>query len=311
MELKHLRYFAVLAKILNFRQAAERLHITQPGLSQRIKGLERALGVTLFERTRNHVELSKAGAALLPEVERLLDQADRVISLAGHLSTDTTEVLRLNHTRSARTGLPNLLIDRFREKYDSVNLAVATGFTSFNVTCLRDREIDVAFVRPPVPTGEDLVCRTIATEPLTVALPADHRFADRDTLRPDELTDEPLVFFPEESGPGLWSAILGAVYGEHVTPRISRNEPDEEHMLHAVSSGAGITIVTESSADVLRVPGVLIKRFAPPEPTVPLGIAWRRHDGNATLHAFLALTYEFAETPVQLPGPRQPRPVRR
>lgn len=311
MELKHLRYFVVLAKILNFRQAAEQLHITQPGLSQRIKGLEHSLGVTLFDRTRNHVRLSTAGATLLPEVERLLSQADQITGLAGHLRTGTPEVLRLNHTRSARTGLPNLLIDRFRERYVSVDLAVATGFTSFNIARLRDRDTDVAFVRPPVSTGDDLVCRTISTEPLVVAVRDDHRLAGRDVLGRDDVAGEPLVFFPEESGPGLWATILTQVYGKSGTPRISRTEPDEEHMLHAVSTGAGISLVTESSANMLRMPNVLVKPFAPPSPSVPLAIAWRRHDHNATLRAFLSLTYEIAAPPVRQPVPRPPQPARR
>lgn len=76
MELRQLRYFVVVAEELNFRRAAERLHIAGPSLSQQIRALERALRVPLFHRDRRSVTLTATGAALLPRVRALLDQAD-------------------------------------------------------------------------------------------------------------------------------------------------------------------------------------------------------------------------------------------
>ncbi|MER6976154.1 LysR family transcriptional regulator [Streptomyces carpinensis] len=76
MELRHLRYFAVLAEELHFGRAAERLHMAQPPLSQRIRDLERELGVRLFDRTRPRIQLTEAGALLLEHVRPVLAGVD-------------------------------------------------------------------------------------------------------------------------------------------------------------------------------------------------------------------------------------------
>lgn len=72
MDIKDLRCFIVLAEELNFRQAAEKLHISQPPLTRRIRQLEQELGVSLFERTTRRVALTEAGQSLLREARGLL-----------------------------------------------------------------------------------------------------------------------------------------------------------------------------------------------------------------------------------------------
>ena len=86
IEIRHLRYFIAVAELLNFHKVAERLHITQPPLSQQMRDLECELGVALFVRDRRHVELTESGRLLLPKARELIAQADQIVEVASRAS---------------------------------------------------------------------------------------------------------------------------------------------------------------------------------------------------------------------------------
>lgn len=75
MELTQLRYFKTVAACENMSQAAEKLHISQPALSASVKRLEEELGVSLFDRTKNRIQLNDAGRLALTYADAVLDKA--------------------------------------------------------------------------------------------------------------------------------------------------------------------------------------------------------------------------------------------
>src|SRR5580700_3611412 len=85
MELRHARYFVAVAQELNFRRAAERLHIAQPALSRQIRGLEEEIDVLLLTRIGKRCRLTKAGEAFLRDAERILIQAKESVRKAQQL----------------------------------------------------------------------------------------------------------------------------------------------------------------------------------------------------------------------------------
>lgn len=285
-ELRSLGYFVVVAEELNFGRAAQRLHISQPALSQGIKVLERKLGLPLFERSRRRVALTGAGRTLLPKARELLACADELGSLAAALANGQSSRLVLSDTSSAGVGLPSTLVARFRDAHPHTEVVVMTGFSSVNVERVRDRQVDAAFVRPPIDADEDICCVVVDEEPVVLAVAAACPLAQLDRVDREHLAGQQLVFFSPESG-GLWHSVLNAVYGPGRYPDISQVEPDEAHMLAAVAQGGGITLLTESAAALLTVPGVVTRPFDF-NPTVPLAVAWRQDNSNPALWTFLA-----------------------
>ncbi|TME28429.1 MAG: LysR family transcriptional regulator, partial [Chloroflexi bacterium] len=117
MELRHLRYFVTVASELHFARAAQRLFISQPALSQQIRGLEGELGLKLLERNRRGVRLTPEGAAFLAEARAAVEQADHAAAVARALAEGATGQLRLAHLRAMFSGPPELIVREYERRF--------------------------------------------------------------------------------------------------------------------------------------------------------------------------------------------------
>jgi DNA-binding transcriptional LysR family regulator len=97
VELRHLRYFVVVAEELHFARAAERLHISQSPLSRAIRDLERELGVVLFVRTTRRVEITPAGLLLFERARRALAEIDGAVADVQRMTRGSNGGLRLGY----------------------------------------------------------------------------------------------------------------------------------------------------------------------------------------------------------------------
>ncbi len=305
MELRRLRYFVVLASELHYGRAADRLQIAQPALSQQIKILERELDTRLFDRTRRRVELTPAGQVLLEHATDLLQRADRAAELTQLTGRGLRGRLRLAFTRSAPAGVSAEIVDAFRARHPGIELDLTVASTGANIKQLLDGQVDAAFVRPPL-SDSRLDCLTVAVEPLAVALPAGHPLAQCRAIRPAELRGEPVVSWPRANGPGLHDTLYAQVWGQQ-PPRMVREEPDEDHMLRAVADGTGIAVCMQAKLTSLRVPGVVVRPFRSPAPTVELGLARRIDNTSDALGHLLAIASQYALADRAVPSPDNPR----
>ena len=282
MELRQLRSFVAVAEELHFRRAADRLHLAQPSVSQQIRTLEAELGVRLFDRNRRGASLTAAGEALLPEARGLLARADEAAAVTRATGMGQRGRLRLSLTRSLTGGIAGAIVDEYRSLYPEVEVELSVGNTMLHVEQLLGGDIDVGFVRPPLETPglEEL---SLGREPMVCVLPKGHSLTKRKRVRPEELREEPLVWWPESHGPGAWREVRREVYGDPPWAPIARTEPEEERIVHAVAEGAGISFIMLERSRSLRIPGAVYRRFAPPEPSMGIAIAWRRGDTLPTL----------------------------
>lgn len=286
MELRHLRYYVAVAEELHFHRAAERLHISQPPLSQQIRALESELGVTLLERNRRSVALTAAGAVFLREAREILAAVDAATEAARSVARGEAGRLALGFVGSAMHGALPGVLRAHRRAFPQVQLVLTELPTAGQLEALRAGRIDVGVIRPPV-REPGLALETIATEPVVVALPEDHRLAGRAEVGLAELVEEPFVLLARREAPGLHESLAQAMADAGGVPRVVQEAREMQTVVGLVAAGLGVSLVPASvGADEHH--GVAYRPVAGSAPTVELALAWRPEDRSPVLAAFLA-----------------------
>jgi len=225
MDLRQLRQFVVVAEELNFRKAADRLHMTQPPLSASMQRLEEHLGVTLLERSRTKVRLTVAGTAFLQEVRHLLGQAECAVEVARSAVHGAADVLRISSVESAALELLPKVLHGLRLRYPLARLLVHTDSTQNEIAALHEGSLDVAIIVPAASASEQLVIADLKQERFCVAVPATHPLRDRECIRLSELAGEQfLSLYPFSASPGYSAALLRAFQDSNVQPRVHPGE---------------------------------------------------------------------------------------
>ncbi len=274
-ELRQLRQFLVLAEELHFGRAATRLHITQPPLTLAIQALERELGAALFERTRRSVQLTPAGAALLPHAHRLLAGVEGLARVAQAAAAGLSGQLRLAFVSNIAYGpLPEWLRS-FRQAHPDVALQLREATLDVQLNAFDAEEIDAGFVlHAPAAAPPGFAVWTAQQEPLVMALPESHAAASPRSLRFAAVAAEPLVIFPRQIAPSLYDAVLSAYRAQGATPRIAQEAIQMQTIVNLVSAGMGVAWVPESVTRLQR-PGVVYRRVGGMPLLCETSLLWR------------------------------------
>lgn len=292
IELRQLRYFVAVAEELHFGRAAQKLHMTQPPLSQAIQHLEAELGVALFHRTTRHIQLSAAGLVLLPEAKRLLAQAESLPEMAQRAAAGALGELRLAFVSIADYSILPPALRRFRKHYEQVKIILHEATSDRQFDLLEKAEIDIGLLIPPIPDRLKhlLNYRKLGNENLILALPEGTENRDK----PEKLStykDLPLILFPRKIAPALHDTILGCFREAGLTPVITQEAIQMQTIIALVSANMGIALVPESVANLQRA-GVhyqTLELSPAMHQCVELGIAWRRDLNSPVVQAFLDL----------------------
>lgn len=290
MELRHLRYFVTLAEELHFGRAAQKLHIAQPPLSQQIRQLEVELGFDLFYRTKRSVELTTAGSVFLQEVQQIFKLLDTAIQSGKKASRGELGKLVIGFVSSAAYNILPLALRSHRECFADVSLELREMTTSEQLQQLQTGTIDVGFLRPPI-TSEDLDLEIIYQESLIVALPENHRFADRETISLATLAQEQFIFFPRSLAPGLYDLILDLCLQAGFQPNLSQEAAQMQTIVSLVAGKIGVAIVPESLQNLQRT-GVVYRMLTEQTPKIAIALTWRKHDKSPTLQRFIDIVIQ-------------------
>jgi DNA-binding transcriptional LysR family regulator len=275
IELRHLRYFLAVYEELHFGRAAERLHVAQPPVSQAIRKLEDALGVTLFERSSREVAPTASARALADGAQQVLTSFDFAVSEARRVGADAP--LRVGCV----TYLPTARLQGFLAELSARDVGLRTEVIHLlaldQIARLGAGQLDLAVIAL---IGE---VDGIDYEPLFPAericafVPADHRLADHGTLTPDDAAGETLLTFPRETNPAFYDLYLGVLAETgYRFAALHESNPDPRDVLLAAAGGLGIACGPQWFADVGEEGRELVSLPLDPEVTFPsIVIAWR------------------------------------
>jgi DNA-binding transcriptional LysR family regulator len=286
MELRQLRYFVAVAEELHFRRAAERLHISQPPLSQQIRALEDELGVALLIRTRRRVQLTPAGEAFLRDARVLLGELDGAVATARRIDAGQTGRLRVGFVGSALLSIVPGTVERFRASRPGVAIELRERSTVDQLRAVAAGLVDVGLVRPPIDDDGGLRAETVLRERTVAALPAGHPLAALGRVPLRRLADEPLVLFPRDQAPGFHDLLIGALADTGAGPRVIQYAPEMLTIIGLVAAGTGVSLVP-ASVSRLALDGVAYRPVTG-APRSELVAITRADDESALVRAFVA-----------------------
>ncbi len=302
-DLRQLRHFVVLAHTLNYRKAAEQLHMAQPPLSASIRRLEDQLGVQLFERNRRGTALTPAGLTALPHAEMAVFHAREFVSVVKAAAVGERGQLRLGFVGSATYELLPQLVQLMREALPQVELELSEGPTSSLCAMLRTGDLDAALLRYPVTQTDGVHMQPLNEDALVVALPQGHALAARKRLRLLDLRDEALIQYSPSLMPGLYTLILAACQHAGFLPRSQQQATQVQTMLSLVQAGLGVALVPSVVAGTPMV-GVQFTPLADASHMSATGIAlaWTPERDTPLNLRFRAMLQTALQHPAQADG---------
>ncbi len=283
MDVRDLEVLVALADELHFGRAARRLQMTQPPLTKRVQKLERSLGVRLFERDRHGVRPTEQGAELLELARQALREVRRVEQHARGLRSGESGTITVAAVGSAFYAALPALLEPCRRRHPQIRFRVRELESAALLDALRDGDIDLGFVRPPV--GPELDSWEVWCEPLVVATASTSPLARSDRVGVEHLVGHPLVFFERAIGPGYWDRVAELFASLQIPLEPAVTTDHVTTMLGMVALGEGISIVP-ASAQTFQHANVCFVELDRPA-TLPLSVAVPRSPVRPTVRTFL------------------------
>ncbi|QJQ97910.1 LysR family transcriptional regulator [Halomonas sp. PGE1] len=242
MELRHLRYFCVVAEELNFTSAAERLHMSQPPLSRQIKQLEQEVGAELFERGPRGLRLTATGKFFQQHALQILEKVDATLESTRRMARSKRVMFGIGFVASVFYGQLPLLVRDLRQK-DNVELGLAELTTVQQIQALKAGRIDMGFGRLRIDDPE-VEQEVLFDEPIMAAVPCGHPL-EGTTPTLAELARYPLILFPAKPRPSMADIMLGMFRRQGLKVEVVQEANELQTALSLVASEIGITLVPE------------------------------------------------------------------
>ena len=199
MENFKLRVFRVVADTLNFRRAADELHLTQPAVTAQVKTLEESLGIALFDRIGRDINLTPAGQTLLQYVRQIEAITNEAVAALAPFGGQEGIELRIGASHTIAIYLLPKLLPRLVGEWPKLRVHVIGGSTNEVLQALTTHQIGIGLIEAPA-FRPDLKTEVFAEDELALIVRPDHRWTRKQVLRAAELVQAPILLREEGSG---------------------------------------------------------------------------------------------------------------
>jgi DNA-binding transcriptional LysR family regulator len=285
MDLRLLCAFVAVAEEGTFTKAARRLHLSQPPLSRQVRQLEKELGITLFVRRRDGIELTGEGSLLLEKAQAAIGSFKEFENFTKSVSS-RTQPLRIG----IGWGLWNA-VDRIRSHH--AKRFPETRISAEEMCAVRtpsqERQMDVAVTRPPVDEAR-YESELLFEERFVVLIAETHSLASRKRVRLSDLTSEPLLMYDRCVGPAVYDKTLALYKAAGVQPNVvgAQPPPYAQGAMMLVASREGYYLgIASPFTQTHRMSGVAVVPLDEPDATLEVRIAWRKDGSSGCVQEFL------------------------
>ena len=242
MDLHHLRYIVASARSGSFSAAAHEFNVRQPIVSKRIKRVEEAFGVPLFDRLKTGARLTPAGEEFVADAGRILADFDQLVERTKARAAGRLGRVFVGFYKSLSAGGFRTALADFRERYPDIQVELVEAPFVELTAGLLSGALDIALIVGD--TGKCEVFDSVALWPeqLVVALPEGHRLVDNPVVYWPELKGERFLISHHDPGPDIRNILLRHLAAPSDHPRIETRRLSRENLLAEVANGQGVAL---------------------------------------------------------------------
>ena len=256
IELRHLRYFVVVAEELNLRRVAGRLEISQPAVTKQVARLEEQMGVSLFARARHRLAgLTSAGTDFLVEARHILDQVEDAIRGVQLVAHGRSGRLRIGLTDDAATLALTSILAAFHYRSPNVLVELVELAGPEVLAALEANTVDLVLASEPR-DANGFAIEELWRESWSVVLPEDHPLCHKDVVVPADLAGEALALVRSSAQKTVLARLRG-LGKKSDWPRVAFRVSNRRTAIMLARAGSAIAIAPSSSVLVAGLRAVM------------------------------------------------------
>lgn len=281
LELRHFKYFMAVAEELHFRKAAEKLFISQPGLSRQIKQMEELLDVQLFIRNKKKVLLTPAGSYLKGELEFILNHLELTKKQLKLIDEGNSGVFRMGFLGSAMQNVVPELLLQLRDKFPEIKTSLEELSNHAQVNAVLKDKLDVGFVRlARVP--KELEIRPVFEDSFSVVLPKSHSLTQSSFRSMKQLKEESFILFSQDYSPLYFDKVMSICEDAGFSPKVSHKSVHAQTIFKLVENHMGIAIIPTALQNGFQMDVKFIELKKIKQKAI-LSVIWKSDNRNPVL----------------------------